>query len=303
MSGKWVVEFGLHDTYYFYEQNDDADRAWYTDIILNRAKGNSETGTGVHPVVWQYPPHVLRTTNELMVPSSVTSIGDRAFWGYTNITRVFIPASVTSIGYAAFWDTGVEDVYYAGTEAQWKAIQIDEYNDHLTKATIHYNSLMADVKTSDWFAQPVEWALGQGIAAGTGNGKFSPNSKCTQNQILTFLWRASGSPAPAGKVSGSEYYASALQWAKEQGLVNASLDPGSPCTRADAVTYLWRLAGSPAAGSSDFSDVSNGAAYSQAVAWAVAQEVTSGTGDGKFSPDAVCTRGQIVTFLYKALAE
>ena len=161
---------------------------------------------------------------------------------------------------------------------------------------------MADVKTTDYFAQPVTWALEEGITAGTGDGKFSPSTGCTQAQILTFLWRANGSPKPAGAVSGDKYYASAAQWAKEQGLVDGTFSADSPCTRAMAVTYLWKLAGSPQAGASGFKDVAADASYAQAAAWAVSKGVTCGTNANTFNPYSPCTRGQIVTFLYRALA-
>lgn len=323
MSKKWGEEFDFHaigDK--LYTEGEYFWRECYTDIILNQVNSDAGLGTGVAPAVWQHSPHVLRTMTELNVPSSVTSVGnfqhytgltsvtflsgnasieDRAFWGLNALTRVTIPASMTSIGYAAFWDTGVTDVYYAGSEAQWKAIQIDEFNEKLTRAKIHYNHLMADVKTTDWFAKPVMWALEEGVASGTGEGKFSPNSACTQGQILTFLWRAYGSPEPAGKASGSEYYAVPLQWAKEQKLADGSLSALAPCTRADVATYLWKLAGSPSAKGASFADVLTGASYAQAVAWAVEQGVTKGTGPDTFSPDKACTRGQIVTFLYQSL--
>ena len=239
--------------------------------------------------------------NELILAPGVTSIGGSAFRGCSALTRVTIPASVTSIGNVAFYNTGVTDVYYAGTEAQWKAIKIGEYNETLTKATIHYNHLMADVKTNDWFAKPVVWALEKGVASGTGEGNFSPSSTCTQGQILTFLWRACGSPEPSGKVSGSEYYAVPLQWAKEKKLVDESLSAKDPCTRSDVVAYLWKLAGSPSAKAAGFSDVPASASYAGAVNWAVENKITSGTGPATFSPDKACTRGQIVTFLYQAL--
>ena len=235
------------------------------------------------------------------LPSSLTKIEQWAFHGCTSLTRISIPGSVTSIGNVAFYNTGLKDVYYAGTEAQWNAIQMGEYNEKLTRANIHYNHLMADVKTTDWFAQPVVWALEKGITSGTGDGKFSPNSTCTQGQILTFLWRACGSPTPSGKVSGNEYYAVPLQWAKEKKLVDESLSAKDPCTRANVVTYLWKLAGSPSAKAAGFSDVPASASYAGAVNWAVENKITSGTGPDTFSPDKACTRGQIVTFLYQAL--
>lgn len=302
MSRRWGTEFGLHDIRInFYSPDHDNGKRCYTDIILNRARGNA--GTGVHPAAWQYPPRILRTISELRIPSNVASIGDRAFWGRTALTGVSIPTSVASIGYAAFWDTGVKDVYYSGTEAQWRAIQMGEFNGALTKASIHCNSLMADVKTNDWFAQPVAWAMEKGIAAGTGNGSFSPNAACTQAQILSFLWRANGSPTPVGTAGSGEYYAAALQWAEEQGIIGENLPPDSPCTRSDVVTYLWKLAGSPDAGTADFTDVPAGADYAKAVNWALENGVTAGVSETRFGPDSICTRGQIVTFLYSALAK
>ena len=248
---------------------------------------------------------------EAVMEPGVASIGTWAFGNCAALTRVVIPASVTGIGYAAFWKTGLTDVFYGGTEEQWEAIQIDQYNDPLAQARIHYNSAgklytyggsMSDVESGDWFAIPVQWALEEGCVTGTSGGKFSPYETCTQGQILTFLWRAKGSPAPAGAVSGGAYYAAALQWAAEQRLTGEELDPESPCTRADVVVYLWKLAGCPAAGSAGFSDVPDDAAYAQAVAWAVERKITSGTGNGKFSPGDACTRGQIAAFLYNALA-
>lgn len=343
LSAKWGADFQLHGVEDEFYSSDLV--TWYDDLIKNRAKGSA--GTGVHPIAWQYPPHVMRTMTELTIPSSVTRIGHNAFlnnahltsvtipssvtridssafngctgltsvtipasvtsieeWTFANcsaLTRISIPASVTSIGGASFQKSGVTDVYYAGTEAQWKAVEIGSYNGPLTRATIHYNHLMADVKTDDWFAKGVIWAVENEVTAGTGNGGFSPNATCTQAQILAFLWRACGSPEASGKASGSEYYAVPFQWAKEQGLISGSLDPNSPCTRADVVTYLWKLAGSPSAKAASFSDVPASAGYAGAVNWAVEQGVTSGTGEGTFSPNATCTRGQIVTFLRRAL--
>ena len=330
MSRKWGASFNLHriqsDIYPGVSQGGAANRrACYDDIILDRVKGNAETGTGVHPAAWQYPPHVLRTMTEWNVRSGVTGIGEFAFADNKTLTRVYIPSSVAGIGGAAFQGcsnltsislpatiTRIEgytfancvsltDVYYGGSEAQWKAIPIGTSNSALSRAAIHYNHLLADVKTTDPFAPSIAWALGNGATGGTGGGKFFPGSPCTQAQILTFLWRAKGSPAPAGAVSGGKYYASAVQWAKEQGLIDGTFSADAPCTRAEAVTYLWKQADSPAAKAASFTDVPAGAGYAKAVDWAVEKGVTSGTGAAAFSPDAVCTRGQIVTFLYRAL--
>ena len=173
--------------------------------------------------------------------------------------------------------------------------------DKPTPPTVPTVGGFTDVKTGDYFADPVLWAVEKKITAGTSATTFAPNATCTQSQILTFLWRAKGEPKPTGTVSGTQYYATAAQWAKEQGLTD-NFSAEADCTRAMVVTYLWKLAGSPKTGTSNFTDVSANADYAQAVAWAVEQGITSGTGNGQFSPASACTRGQIVTFLYRAFA-
>ena len=162
----------------------------------------------------------------------------------------------------------------------------------------------SDVTEKDYFAQPVLWAVEKSITGGTGNGKFSPGQTCTQAQILTFLWRAKGSPEPAGNtalpgVETSAYYYKAALRAKEQGMIGDDFAAGAPCTRAMAVTYLWSQAGGPNAPAAGFTDVPSGAEYAQAVAWAMSQGIIGGTGNNQFSPAQTCTRGQIVTFLYR----
>lgn len=161
--------------------------------------------------------------------------------------------------------------------------------------------------TEDWCRTPVIWAQAQGVTEGTSETTFSPRDPCTVAHILTFLYRAEGKPAVGGPspfrdVPEGEWYTDAAIWAADRGLVSGDvLGRGEGCTRAMVVTYLWELAGRPTAGgNASFSDVSADAPYAQAVAWAVANGITEGTGNGKFSPEKVCTRGQIVTFLYRA---
>ena len=258
----------------------------------------------------------------VVIPSNVTNIESSAFNSCTGLTSVTISSSVTSIGEFAFnYCYKLKDVYYGETEDQWKAIQIEDFNSSLTGATIHYNSAIpeqdtpttvgnfTDVKTGDWFAEPVKWAVEKNITAGTSATTFSPNQNCTTAQILSFLWRANGSPKPSGSnpfsdVKSGDYYAEAAVWAYEKGMVSGKTFNGNtPCTRSMAVTYMWKAAGSPSAKTSSFTDVPANADYAQAVAWAVEQGITSGTGNGQFSPASTCTRGQIVTFLYRAFAK
>ena len=168
----------------------------------------------------------------------------------------------------------------------------------------------SDVAADAYYAKPVEWAVSHQVTSGTSATTFSPDAKCTRAQIITFLWRASGSPEPAGTgnpfsdVSSDAYYYKAVLWAGEKGIVSGgSFSPDAPCTRAMAVEFMWKQAGSPDAGSAVFGDVPAGASYNGAVAWAVAHNITAGTSGTTFSPDATCTRGQIMTFLYRGLAE
>ena len=162
-----------------------------------------------------------------------------------------------------------------------------------------------DVAAGAYYYDAVLWAVEQGVTTGTTETTFSPAQTCTQAQILTFLWRAQGKPAAVSDAPYTDaavgrglYYDQALAWAWEAGVVtDAALKPSAPCSRADVVLYLWRLAGSPAVETDGFADVAADAPYARAVAWAVDQGVTTGTSQTTFSPTQTCTRGQIVTFL------
>ena len=166
----------------------------------------------------------------------------------------------------------------------------------------------ADVKSADYFADAVKWAVERNITQGTSATTFSPNDTCTRAQILTFLWRAVGSPKaeienPFADVSSGDYFYDAAIWAYGKDMVSGSkFDGNTPCTRSSTVEYLWKNANSPRTEiSGTFSDVSNGAGFAEAVAWAVKNNVTAGTSATTFSPDDTCTRGQIVTFLNRAI--
>ncbi len=167
--------------------------------------------------------------------------------------------------------------------------------------------VFSDVAASDYFADAVKWAVERKITNGTSDTTFSPNDTCTRAQIITFLWRAVGSPNPNGTnpytdINANDYYYNAAVWAAEKGMVDGkAFAPNTPCTRASTVMYLWIAAGSPDCGTTDkFGDVSEYDDYAEAVAWAVENNVTSGTSDVTFSPDTICNRGQIVTFLKRA---
>lgn len=168
-------------------------------------------------------------------------------------------------------------------------------------------SSFTDVKPTDYFAKAVDWAVNGHITFGTSKTTFSPNIKCTDGQILTFLWRAMGRPEPTVKSpfndisEEKDYFYKPALWAYEKGLISGgTFDSEKPCTRSMVVTYLWRLAGSPTAPAASFTDVPGNSEYAPAVSWAVQQGITSGTSKTTFAPDGTCTRGQIVTFLYRA---
>ena len=167
-----------------------------------------------------------------------------------------------------------------------------------------------DVKTGDYFYDAVLWAVGKGITNGTSAETFSPEAPCTRAQIVTFLWRAAGSPVvnyamDLSDVAGDAYYAEAVRWALSEGITTGTSDhtfsPDAVCTREQAVTFLWRAAGSPAvSGESAFEDVGADAYYARAVAWAAQNGVTNGISQALFGTGSDCTRAQIVTFLYRA---
>lgn len=168
-----------------------------------------------------------------------------------------------------------------------------------------------DVKQGDYFYDAVQWAVEKGITEGTGADTFSPNASCTRAQMVTFLWRAAGSPAPKSAVnpfkdvSTNDYYYPAVLWAAENGITSGTgadtFSPTATVTRGQTVTLLYRAAGSPGGnGNSSFSDVNKNDYYNSAVLWAAQNGIATGTGDGRFSPGADCTRAQIVTLLFRA---
>ena len=169
----------------------------------------------------------------------------------------------------------------------------------------------SDVKSSAYYAKPVAWAVSQGITNGKTATTFAPNEKCTRAQIITFLWRAAGAPDTGSSsyyfdVADDAYYCQAANWATEWGIITIEgvyFKPNTPCTRAEAVEYIWRYAKSPSAATVSFKDVKAGSTTSQAVSWAVRYGVTNGSSATTFSPKETCSRAQIVTFLHRYFVE
>ena len=169
-----------------------------------------------------------------------------------------------------------------------------------------------DVSTDAYYYEAVKWAQKKGITGGIGDGLFGPNQPCTRAQIVTFLWRAAGSPVvnyamDLTDVPSDAYYAEAVRWALSQGITTGTADgrfaPNAPCTRAQAVTFLFRASKASADGAPAFGDVAADAYYAEAVKWATDNGITNGTTSSTFSPGSGCTRAQIVTFLWRLYAE
>ena len=254
-----------------------------------------------------YPVNVPEETEHGAVTSSV----ERAFWG--NLVTITVKP-----------DSGYVLEILTVTDQNGKELELTDKGDGVytftmpsgevtIKATfIEDNSILnffLDVPNDAYYYEAVKWAVENGITNGVGYNLFAPGRPCTRAQIVTFLWRAAGSPEPKNMNSFSDvpagsYYAKAVAWAVENGIaLGVSADrfaPDDTCTRAHAVTFLARALNGKAEGKAEFVDVPENGYYAGAVAWASENGVTEGIGMGKFGPNSDCTRGQIVTFLYRA---
>ena len=298
------------------------------------------SGSGECTNAWMnnYSPN---NVTKIVIGSGITSIGKAAFQGcayvksvdiangVTKICRgaftqcwaldyVIIPTSVNTIEMTAFGNaisgSTMNDVYYCGSAAQWGRISIGEHNDSLLKASFHYNydpnMSFTDVAPGSYCYDAVQWAVANGITNGTDATHFSPNAGCTRGQVVTFLWRAAGEPVVSGNVgfvdvAPGSYCYEAVKWAVANGITKGTdathFSPNATCTRGQVVTFMYRAAGEPTvSGSNGFVDVAAGSYCYNAVQWAVANGITKGTDATHFSPSATCTRGQVVTFLYRA---
>ena len=268
---------------------------------------------------------------ELTIPATVTQIDEHAYGFDRHIIEETLEEGRTILGYA-----GTEAERYArengvpfvnlgaapGNETPPPSITPEPGDagvvpdpDTGTDPSVPSESAFADVPPTFYCYEPVSWAVYEGITNGTGPSTFSPNQPCSQSEILTFLWRAVFSPEPGAEnpytdpdVSPEQFYYEAALWAWEEGVVDdPALDMSSGCTRSDVVLYLWRREGcpepDPLADGRDFADVPAGAEYADAVRWAVGRNITTGTDASSFSPDKVCTRGEIVTFLWRTFIE
>ncbi len=205
-----------------------------------------------------------------------------------------------------------EDTEVTYTARSASSCFVDGYYKTSSSSSETPSDSFIDIKQGQYYYDPVLWAVNHvpQITNGTSSTTFSPANACTRGQTVTFLWRANGCPEPNSTynpfidVPAGAYYYKAVLWAVENGITNGtssdSFSPDAPCTRAHVVTFLWRSADRPSSGSSNpFDDVPYGQYYTDAVLWAVANRITNGTSTDMFSPGDPCTRGQIVTFLYR----
>ena len=279
----------------------------------------------------------------VVIPDKTTTIGSFAFGLNPNNLVLTIPKSVTYIGEAVMGGgtiKGKRGSYAEEYAKNWAGVitfvaiddsstptptpstpttpstpsdteDPDDTEDEKPTTSV---SDFKDVVATEYYYNAVDWAVKQGIVAGTSDTTFSPNQNTTRAQIVTFLWRAAGRPEPTvtsnpfKDVSPKEYYYKAVMWAYENKIVAGTSDtafsPDQKCTRAQTVTFLYRYNDSPtASGSGKFTDVPNREYYASAVAWATANKIVFGTSEDKFSPENSCTRAQSVTFLYRNLAE
>ena len=269
----------------------------------------------------------------LAIPNSVKTIDEWAFAGCSSLKAVIVPDSVTSIGEDAFgWNDNLRSILILNKDCDiYDSENTLNYPEHTTvfgypgstaeayaqKYGYTFKSIedvsFIDVADNVYYTNPVAWAVEREVTNGTAPYLFSPENTCTRAQVVTFLWRAAGCPEPKQTanpfedVKEGQYYYKAVLWAAEQGVTNGvdakHFAPNAGCTRGQVVTFLWRAMGKPASKSADnpFKDVTVQQYYYQAVLWAAEAGVTNGTSADKFSPESTCTRGQIVTFLYRAM--
>ena len=287
---------------------------------------------------------------EISIPNGVTSIDMWAFSDCENLKSITLPGTLTELGKNIFSNCkALKHVVYTGTKEQWDANKTAWYLTGITlhSPLIHYGAKgteahwvtkgantyfycdlcqeavigtvpatpFTDVSTGIYYYEPVVWAVENNVTTGTSATTFSPDKDCTRGQIVTFLWRACGSPEPTNTthnftdIQAGAYYYKAVLWAVEKGITTGmtatTFAPDKTCTRGQAVTFLWRAQGkpTPATTANPFKDVAETDYFYASVLWASENGITTGTSATTFAPAKTCSRAQIVTFLYRAIAE
>lgn len=271
--------------------------------------------------------------------SANQTIGYAAFKGCTSLQDVYLPNTLLSIGALAFMDVnsnpkirfsgnapwisptffhqGTATCYYPANNTTWTKVIKEAYEGTVTwlpwtPTAPPKPGAFSDVPSDSWYYNPVIWSVENGITNGTTATTFSPSNICTRAQVVTFLWRAAGQPKVSGitnpfkDVKSTDYYYNAVLWALSKGITGGTtattFSPNANCTRAQVVTLMWRWAGQPSTNNTiSFTDVKTSDYFYPAVKWAVNMKITNGTTSTTFSPNAYCTRAQVVTFLYNYL--
>ena len=286
-----------------------------TFTLSNPVSGHTTDDDATYPVTGRTINVVPAGTTVTLSPNS-EDIDDKVWgeaYGIDEETGepTWLPIDMTTVNGGSFDDESIisfasygEDdtyIYITGRTSEEAAEDKKDEAPAETEAPAEAPAApkFTDVAADSPFAAAIDWAVAQGITLGTTESTFGPSNTCSISNILTFLWRANGKP---GAAEGAADRDSAAKWAVEQELVAGDQDTSAPCTRAMAVTFMWKAAGSPEADASKlaFTDFAAEDSFAPAVAWAVENKVTSGTSETTFSPDNTCTRGQIVTFLYRA---
>lgn len=278
-------------------------RAYEQSISFGHTRPDSSKYSTVAPsmahaecVHYWYPPDQSTPQNTL-----------KEFLNSPPHRAILLDSQYHAVGVGAYEANGRKN--WAVLLSMYSAVDQVSFSDIKPRKTV---AGFNDVFETDYYASPVQWAVQKQITNGTSGTTFEPNAMCTRAQIVTFLWRAVGSPSSflsASKmfsdVKPGSYYEKAVSWALEKGITSGTgthtFSPDSRCSRAEVATFLWRLKGSPAATTANpFKDVSANKYYSDAVLWAVKEKITSGTDVTHFSPYDPCTRCQAVTFLQRA---
>ncbi len=257
----------------------------------------------------------------ISIPDSVTLIHGNPFYGCIGLKTIYFLGDAPGI---TWWGDLFGDIvataYYPEGNATWTSEVMRDYGGTITwiayaPGAEPWNNPFTDVPSDKYYYEPVLWAYENGITTGATATTFAPNKDCTRGQIVTFLWRAAGEPEPTATnnpftdVDSDDFYYKAVLWAVENGITTGAsatkFNPKGACNRAQVVTFMWRAKGSPTPTSANnpFGDVPADKYYHDAVLWAVENGITTGTSATKFAPNNTCTRGQIVTFLYRGYAE
>ncbi len=258
----------------------------------------------------------------IVIPETVSKIDREAFLNCISLTSITLPIGIKSVGEDAFLirpqypekagtpyplDTQVNDCAAARSYDWNRAGRNITLTGEMT-----YDPRMVDVDQNKFYSRPVAWAISKQITTGTTDTTFSPDDPCTRSQAMTFLYKAMGSPETQENhqfvdIPADRWFTAPVAWAVENGITAGvgpvTFGPYVECTRAQIVTFLWKTFGQPDLGNNPgFVDVPTNAWYARSVKWAVANQITSGVGNGMFKPGEPCTRGQIVTFLWKAMS-